>query len=436
MTARNDDRLLSAWLHDIAPAREPEHLLGEVLARTARTRRRAAWRSPERWNPMSAITTRLAPAAPVPWRLIAVAAALLVALVIGLALVASGAFRQPAPPFGPAGNGQLFYSRDGDLYARGTDGRAVAILTGTDVDGSPVLSPDGTKLSFIRSTPFEPTQIWAMDVGGGNLVQLGIPEGEPGWFEWSPQADAAAYLSDGNGLTRNLYMVPADGSPAVAHDLGVVLEQAYFLAPSGSRLGLRAVDPSGTRGLYLVNRDGTGLVRLELDPGYETDPDYAAQKGFYFWEASWSPSGDRVLYTQREPGSASRAWGLRTRLATFDASGAVISDTLLVMDPASDGEFGAQWLPTGDGFVFQRTLGSRQWLSYAPLAGSGAGPARDLGIEASDWINAQVSPDGTTILATVPVAGREPVLYLVDLASGDRTEVEIGEDASWQRLGR
>ena len=50
MTARDDfDRHVAAWLSTDAPTSEPEHLLGEVLARTARTRRRSAWRIPERW---------------------------------------------------------------------------------------------------------------------------------------------------------------------------------------------------------------------------------------------------------------------------------------------------------------------------------------------------------------------------------------------------
>src|SRR6476619_8376897 len=98
MTARSDDRLLSAWLHDVAPNREPEHLLGEVLARTARTRRRPAWRNPERFDLMYAISSRFAPISPVPWRLLAVAAAVVLALAAA-ALLASGKLRAPAPPY-------------------------------------------------------------------------------------------------------------------------------------------------------------------------------------------------------------------------------------------------------------------------------------------------------------------------------------------------
>src|SRR5512145_2997152 len=97
MTVRDDlDRHVAAWLATDAPTSPPEHLLDDVLARTARTRRRAAWRIPERWIPMSAITSRLATPPGVPWRTIAVAA-VLIALIAGALLVA-GSLRNRVPP--------------------------------------------------------------------------------------------------------------------------------------------------------------------------------------------------------------------------------------------------------------------------------------------------------------------------------------------------
>src|SRR4029079_8828494 len=92
ITALDDfARHLAAWLTADAPTSEPEHLLGEVLARTARTRRRPAWRIPERWISMSAITSRVTTPPRVPWRTIALAA-LLVAL-IASALFVAGSLR-------------------------------------------------------------------------------------------------------------------------------------------------------------------------------------------------------------------------------------------------------------------------------------------------------------------------------------------------------
>ena len=60
MTSPDFDRTLSDWLDARAPQRAPEHLLGATVHRTARTRPRPAWRTTERWTPM---TVALRPAA-------------------------------------------------------------------------------------------------------------------------------------------------------------------------------------------------------------------------------------------------------------------------------------------------------------------------------------------------------------------------------------
>src|SRR3954451_8853279 len=117
MNERTDlDRLLTSWLTADAPIREPEPLLGQVLARTARTRRRSAWRIPERWFPVSTITTRLEGAPRFPWRAVAVIALLVLALAVGVLVVGSRGKPLPAP-FGPAHNGLLTYSVNGDIRA-------------------------------------------------------------------------------------------------------------------------------------------------------------------------------------------------------------------------------------------------------------------------------------------------------------------------------
>jgi hypothetical protein len=101
MTARDDfDRYLAAWLTADAPSREPEPLLGRVLARTARTGRRPAWLIPERWIPMSDRTRQRVVIGP--WReprmssfvrLAIGAAAVLIVGVVGFGLV--GGSRSP-----------------------------------------------------------------------------------------------------------------------------------------------------------------------------------------------------------------------------------------------------------------------------------------------------------------------------------------------------
>lgn len=326
MTARYDtDRQLSAWLHDVAVTREPEHLLDTVLARTARTRRRPAWRIPERWFSMSAITTRLTPAPQVPWRLIALALTVTALLVAGLVIYAGSS--RPAPPFGPAANGPLYFSDLGDIYAQaGPDGKRTLIVGGTELDTDPVLSPDGTRVSILRHGEGQTASVWFADPDGSGLRQLDLGGRTPSWFEWLPDARTAISTSDEE---RSALMVASIDGPPRVYDLKVAITDAFPRPGHASQIAFLGTASNRERGIYIVNTDGTGLTRLELDPGFQADPAYSLDKDFYFWEHRWSPAGDRLLYTTLEPlnGELDGA-GFRIHLATIDANGAVISDEL------------------------------------------------------------------------------------------------------------
>ena len=195
MTARDDfDRHVAAWLATDAPTSEPEHLLGEVLARTARTRRRSAWRIPERWISMSAITSRVATPPGVPWRMIALAA-LLIALIASALFVAGSLRHRVPPPFGPAANGAVYYSVNGDLMVADSPiATPRTILGGDTFDNGALLSPDGTRMVFVRGEiGSQDAQLWTAASDGSKPRQLAdVPT--IGWAEWSPQSDAVAVL--------------------------------------------------------------------------------------------------------------------------------------------------------------------------------------------------------------------------------------------------
>ena len=83
-------RALADWFEMDAPAREPVHLLSATLYRTARTRRRAPWRNPERWLPMTSTARRPLTASPLGLVFMALMAALLaLTLAAGALLVGS-----------------------------------------------------------------------------------------------------------------------------------------------------------------------------------------------------------------------------------------------------------------------------------------------------------------------------------------------------------
>ena len=64
---------------------------------------------------------------------------------------------KPPPLFGPAGNGLVVMSRDGDIIT--TDPRTgveTVIVAGPETDRDPVWSQDGTKVLFRRDAPGVP----------------------------------------------------------------------------------------------------------------------------------------------------------------------------------------------------------------------------------------------------------------------------------------
>lgn len=433
MTARDDfDRTLSVWLTAQAPTREPEHLLDHVLERTARTRRRPAWRIPERWIPMSVLTTTVAPRSTIPWRTVGLIALLVLAL-LASALFAVGRAHRLPPPFGVAGNGSLVYSANGDVVARsGPTGTLVSLVTGSDVDDAPILAPDGSKFTFLRHGPGDRVDLWVAAADGTGQRRLDLPFRTLSWEDWSPSGDEV-FVANEDGETA-FAIVPTDGSRATTIDLGVPVQVPMHRPNHPDQISFLGKEADGTRGFYLVGRDGRDPRRLDLDPGFRSDQQYLVDHDYYFQGQTWASDGTRLLYYTLEPAPDSPAGpGYRIHLAKIGPAGEVLSDDVLEFGAALDDEFAAGWLPTEDGIVFQTLEGTTHRLMTGGLE-PGA-PAKDLGVQGGDWVTYNISPDGRQVIAAVPQVGAAPPrVSMIDLAGGTITPVDIGADVSWQRV--
>ena len=141
---------VSAWLHEDARHHAPDDL-DAVLRRTRTERQRPAWSSLERWLPVQT-TLRFSPVPRVAWILVVLA--LVIALGVAAALTIGSRPHPLPPPFGPARNGLIVYGgSDHDIHALDlATGTTTSLITGTEGDHRPVLSPDGTKVLFLRDT--------------------------------------------------------------------------------------------------------------------------------------------------------------------------------------------------------------------------------------------------------------------------------------------
>ena len=105
------ERYLPRLLDELADEQTPDYY-ADLFWQTARTSQRPAWTIRERWLPMLQIARQPVVAQP-PWRAIGLLVLLVGTLAAGLVLAGA---RQKLPPLtGPAGNGLVAFSRDGDI---------------------------------------------------------------------------------------------------------------------------------------------------------------------------------------------------------------------------------------------------------------------------------------------------------------------------------
>jgi Tol biopolymer transport system component len=283
MTYANDmlERTVREWLLAEAEVPMRDHL-EDVLSQTSVQRQRPAWSSPERWLPMdTALRPRLF-RTPRPSQVLLVGALILALLAALLLYVGSRQHRLP-PPFGPARNGIVLSSGNGDIVQ--IDPATLArrtVIGGPTFDFGPAFSRDGTRFLFLRGAPNDCGKpdcglyLMAANADGSHVRQL-TPNGMPqlDWADWSPDGAKIAFLTaDPKGPGRVLAVVNADGSGLHVDTAGRPLYPAGWLPPDGAEIVIRsehasAVDPPV--GIYAVHLDGTGLRSLTTRPAHSSN---------------------------------------------------------------------------------------------------------------------------------------------------------------------
>jgi Tol biopolymer transport system component len=402
MTARDDfDRRLAAWFATDAVASEPEHLLGQVLARTAHTRRRAAWRIPERWIPMSTITSRAAASPRIPIRILALGALLLIALIVGTALLAGSRQQRLPAPFGPAGNGAIVFIDGAGIMTADADGTGTTLLASVpgEVLGGPVVSGDGTRVAYFQypttgghAGAYDVASLAVASLAGttANTAPIVIDEAIRGASRptWSPDGRSIAYsyLTTTADSSDRIVVAAADGSTKhLVGDPGLPAAAPTW-SPDGRRIAFLSEGPRTSR-LMIMNADGSGV--RPLTTGTYDSIGWGMEHGTH--GVSWSPDGRRIIISA---GDGDLVGGPLTRdLYVIDVDGGaperpVATDALL--------EYGASFSPDGTRIAYLR--GAEAAYPDLIVASSDGSDARVVRKGVS-WFSPTWSPDGTRILA-------------------------------------
>jgi Tol biopolymer transport system component len=177
--------------------------------------------------------------------------------------------------------------------------------------------------------------VYVMNTDGSGIRQLTQLEAAGGpsidFPAWSPDGQRIAVVST-RAPTYALYEIAIDDGRV--RQLQSSQDFAYgrpSWSPDGTRLALSGVRVvNGVRentGIYLVNADGSGLVRLTT-----------GEDGF----ASWSPDGARIAFQRRHPDSSGwihihlvRLEDLKESQLTFGNSAPALLNLTPVWSPGS-----------------------------------------------------------------------------------------------------
>lgn len=171
-------------------------------------------------------------------------------------------------------------------------------------NSAPVYSPDGTKIMFSSSMLGNP-DLFVVEANGGHQKRITLGNGANTSPSWNPKTgQTVAFVSDRGGLP-GLYMMNADGSDVVKLDLpdmGYVIDPAW--APNGQLLAFSWRRPTGNYDLYLMDVASRQIFELTRDAGRNERPSWAADGRHIVFEST--RSGSRQIWSMLADGTQAR----------------------------------------------------------------------------------------------------------------------------------
>ncbi len=344
------------------------------------------------------------------------------------------------PRLSPDGSQVAFAVRETDLEGnKGVGSIWVRALAGSaeprrlstrgTSSSSPRWSRDGRALYFLSSRSGS-MQVWRLDFGGGEAVQVTDFPLDVGSFAPSPAGNALALsfevYPDCKGdlacsKTRKDELAKRKQS-GVAHDQLFIRHWDTWKDGTRAQLFVATLDARGIAGAArLVSRGIDGDVPSKP---FGDDADYA-----------WAPDGKSMVFAARIAGRT-EPWSTNfdLYLATVDGSEAPLN--LTAANPATD--TGPVYSPDGRTLYYRAMQrpgfeADRFQIRALDLASRNA---RDI---AADWDRSPeglvVAPDGRTLYTTVADLGAGS-LFAVDVASGKRTRLDNRGTVAGVTVGR
>jgi WD40-like Beta Propeller Repeat len=430
------DRLqddLPVTLIELADERMPDYV-DDLLGRTAASSQRPAWSFPGRWIPMADLVAERTFVPRLPWRALAVAA--LLALLIGGAIWFAGSRHRVPAPFGPAANGVIAYATAGDVYIGDPVTRASRVIVGgPEDDGSPVFSPSGERIAFLRAHGAAAFDLMVVALDGGTPVRVtGDPITADTTVQWTADSRSLFVWSPSTSELERLDATRQADPVVIARN--VVVERGAVRPPDGRQVVFQYGDTSG-------NSDGLFLMDVATGQTTLVRPvDSADDHGYQFNHPKWSPDGTWISFTRQRGRAGSSDGGDDQRVFLVRPNGSEFHQA--AQEPGTVVEDDVAWSPDSTRLAANRWKqnAAGDWLiqpigviTVATGAVADAGPPPVPDGSLFDW-----SPDGAFLLG-LPGAHATPGSAVVDapttidVATGDARPLEwtVQTAVSWQR---
>ena len=185
--------------------------------------------------------------------------------------------RTAAPPFGLAGNGVIALAKDGDiLVADRPGGDLRPLVAGPEDDRSPMFSPDGTRLAFLRDDR-SGSALMVADADGTNVVQLTPEPSDAEYWSFAPDGRSLVAVGEDRRRERMPGLHPPGRPGSGTHRPGrpvagtarwsSCIGRVPSFRPTNPQeiLVVAQLDPDGPRGIYVYDL-ATGGIRTIVEP--------------------------------------------------------------------------------------------------------------------------------------------------------------------------